>query len=169
VQAPGGGFLDNARFTGVHAMSNTSSPASLGGHHAAVAALLLALGGAAHATLPADIVLDGGYCDSIRGLTPVGRTGMKGVWVNSDCVGTDALLGGPARLNAQGKGAYVLGSYGNGAPYGEEFTWVINANRSWQVYRSNDGQLVNWGTWSPAPATPEAAQRGTRASVSGAR
>ncbi|WP_374675577.1 hypothetical protein [Ideonella sp.] len=154
-------------------MSTNSSPASLVSRHAAVATLLLAVVGAApaaHATLPADIVLDGGYCDSIRGLTPVGRTGMKGVWVNSDCIGTDALLGGPARLNAHGKGAYVLGSYGNGAPYGEEFTWVINANRSWQVYRSNDGQLVNWGTWSPAPAAPEAAaQRGTRSSVSGAR
>lgn len=150
-------------------MSKKSSCLRPGAVVAALCALLVV--GPAQATppaaIPADIVLDGGYCDSIRGLTPVGRTGMKGVWVNSDCVGTDALLGGPARITSQGKGAYVLGSYGNGAPYGEEFTWVINANRTWQVYRSNDGRLVNHGTWSPAHEA-RAVQGGTRSSVAGA-
>jgi hypothetical protein len=129
-----------------------------------IISLLALLGavGAAQAAIPTDIQFDG-YCDGMTGLAKVGDTGATGTWSNLDCAGTNAAVGGP-QGKAKGESTYgvVMGSYGVGAAFGAEFTWVVNKDGTWSVYRSNDGVLINRGTWT---ATAEGAPRGDKPSV----
>jgi hypothetical protein len=131
-----------------------------------IVSLLALLGavGAAQAAVPSDIQFDG-YCDGMTGLTKVDPSGATGTWSNLDCAGTNALVGGP---QGKGKGetavGFVMGSYGVGAAFGAEFTWVVNKDGTWTVYRSNDGAYINHGTWTAVAegATPV---RGSKPSV----
>lgn len=122
---------------------------------------LLGAVGAAQATIPANLQFDG-YCDGMSGLTKSG-TGVSGTWVNLDCAGTNAAVGGP---QGKGKGetasGYIMGSYGAHV-YGVEFTWLINKDGTWTVYRANDGAYINHGTYSAVAAG--AAPSGTKSSV----
>lgn len=122
---------------------------------------LLGAVGAAHAAIPANVQFDG-FCDGMTGLTKVG-TGVTGTWSNLDCVGTNALVGGPqGKGKGETAGGYVMGSYGANV-YGVEFTWLINKDGTWTVYRANDGAYINHGTWSAVAAG--AAPKGTKSSV----
>lgn len=128
-----------------------------------IVSLLALLGavGAAQAAVPSNIQFDG-YCDGMTGLMKVG-TGATGTWSNLDCAGTNAMVGGP---QGKGKGesaaGFVMGSYGASA-YGAEFTWLINKDGTWTVYRANDGAYINHGTWTAVAAG--AAPKGTKPSV----
>ncbi|WP_324158448.1 hypothetical protein [Ideonella sp.] len=127
-----------------------------------IVSLLALLGavGAAQAAIPANLVFDG-YCDGMTGLAKVLPSGATGTWSNLDCAGTNAQVGGPqGKGKGETAGGYVMGSYGAGV-YGSEFTWLINKDHTWTVYRS-DGTYVNHGTWS---AVAEGAARGTKPSV----
>ncbi|WP_374566077.1 hypothetical protein [Ideonella sp.] len=130
-----------------------------------IVSLLALLGavGAAHAGVPSNIQFDG-YCDGMTGLTKVG-TGATGTWTNLDCAGTNAAVGGP---QGKGKGetaaGYVMGSYGVGAGFGAEFTWVVNKDATWTVYRANDGAYINHGTWT-AVLAGAAPTKGTKPAV----
>ena len=131
-----------------------------------IVSLLALLGavGAAQAAFPSDIQFDG-YCDGMTGLMKVDPSGATGTWSNLDCAGTNAAVGGP---QGKGKGetavGFVMGSYGVGAAFGAEFTWVVNKDGTWTVYRSNDGVYINHGTWTAVAegATPV---RGSKPSV----
>ncbi|MEK8030474.1 hypothetical protein AACH06_06515 [Ideonella sp. DXS29W] len=117
--------------------------------------------GAAQAAIPSNIQFDG-YCDGMTGLAKVG-TGATGTWSNLDCAGTNAAVGGP---QGKGKGesavGFIMGSYGANV-YGAEFTWVVNKDGTWTVYRANDGAYINHGTWSAV--AEGAAPRGGKPSV----
>ena len=131
-----------------------------------IVSLLALLGavGAAQAGVPANIQFDG-YCDGMTGLTKVDPSGATGTWSNLDCAGASAAVGGP---QGKGKGesavGFVMGSYGVGAAFGAEFTWVVNKDGTWTVYRSNDGAYINHGTWTAvlAGAVPN---KGTKPAV----
>jgi hypothetical protein len=131
-----------------------------------IVSLLALLGavGAAQAGVPSNIQFDG-YCDGMTGLMKVDPSGATGTWSNLDCAGTNAAVGGP---QGKGKGesavGFVMGSYGVGAAFGAEFTWVVNKDGTWTVYRSNDGAYINHGTWT-AVAAGAAATKGTKPAV----
>lgn len=121
---------------------------------------LLGAVGAANASIPSDIVFDG-YCDGISGLTEIG-TGAAGTWVNLDCAGTSAALGGSkGKGKDQSANGVLMASYGANV-YGAEFLWIVNKDGTWTIYRANDGAWINSGTWSPAT---ESKARGTKPSV----
>lgn len=123
---------------------------------------LLGAVGAAQAAIPPNVQFDG-FCDGMTGLTAVG-TGATGTWSNLDCAGTNALVGGPkGKGKGETAGGYIMGSYGANV-YGAEFTWLINKDGTWTVYRANDGAYINHGTWTAV--AEGAAPSGTKSSVS---
>ena len=119
--------------------------------------------GAVGSAQAVDIQFDG-YCDGIVGLTDLGSS-ATGTWSNLDCFGTNAALGGPrGRAAGNASGGTIMGSFGVGAPYGAEFTWVINRDHTFLVYRANDGVFINAGTYSIV-GTEGARTRGTKSAA----
>lgn len=100
----------------------------------------------------------------MTGLMKVDPTGATGTWSNLDCAGTNAAVGGP---QGKGKGesavGFVMGSYGANV-YGAEFTWVVNKDGTWTVYRANDGAYINHGTWT-AVLNGTAATKGSKPAI----
>lgn len=113
-----------------------------------IAAVLLAVTGAAQAAIPANIKFDG-YCDGFTNLTVSGGyvTGQRD-FTNCGTYTPDAVMGpiGKALAGGTGKG-YSL-SEASAAQFGTTYGWVVNNNGTWAVYGVESGALINSGTWS---------------------